>query len=206
MAKTYQDIQRQIAKLQEDAQKARKAELSEVIRKVRHLVVEYGLEPSDVFGAGGRGRRAIAAPAPAARKSVGVAKYRDPKSGKTWTGRGKPPSWIAGKRDRTKFLIDEPPPGPVANGNGETNGQAATDGGGGHASTRGKRSGARVSRAPVSRKTTAQPAGKPSAKAEKSSPKAPPGKGRRAGGKRPRAGYRRHASTIRNRRQRDRRP
>jgi DNA-binding protein H-NS len=28
----------------------------------------------------------------------------DPYSGKTWTGRGKPPAWIAG-RNREKFLI-----------------------------------------------------------------------------------------------------
>ena len=32
------------------------------------------------------------------------AKYRDPASGATWTGRGKPPGWIRGK-DREGFLI-----------------------------------------------------------------------------------------------------
>ena len=31
--------------------------------------------------------------------------YRDPKSGKTWTGRGKPPNWIAKAKDRSAFLI-----------------------------------------------------------------------------------------------------
>ncbi len=34
------------------------------------------------------------------------AKYRDPKSGAEWSGRGKAPSWLAGAKDRTKFLID----------------------------------------------------------------------------------------------------
>jgi len=38
--------------------------------------------------------------------SVGVAKYRDPKSGKTWTGRGKPPAWIAGAKNRDAYLIE----------------------------------------------------------------------------------------------------
>ena len=37
--------------------------------------------------------------------TVGVAKYRDPATGKTWTGRGKPPTWIAGVKDRDAFLI-----------------------------------------------------------------------------------------------------
>ncbi|CAE6767339.1 hypothetical protein R70006_03780 [Paraburkholderia domus] len=34
------------------------------------------------------------------------AKYRDPKSGATWSGRGPAPAWLAGAKDRTKFLID----------------------------------------------------------------------------------------------------
>jgi DNA-binding protein H-NS len=33
-------------------------------------------------------------------------KYRDPKSGATWSGRGPAPAWLAGAKDRTKFLID----------------------------------------------------------------------------------------------------
>ncbi|MFP3564078.1 H-NS family nucleoid-associated regulatory protein [Paraburkholderia sp. SIMBA_030] len=32
--------------------------------------------------------------------------YRDPKSGATWSGRGRAPAWLAGSKDRSKFLID----------------------------------------------------------------------------------------------------
>jgi DNA-binding protein H-NS len=32
-------------------------------------------------------------------------KYRDPKTGATWSGRGRAPAWLAGAKDRTKFLI-----------------------------------------------------------------------------------------------------
>lgn len=35
------------------------------------------------------------------------AKYQDPKSGATWSGRGPAPSWLASAKDRTKFLIEE---------------------------------------------------------------------------------------------------
>jgi DNA-binding protein H-NS len=31
--------------------------------------------------------------------------YRDPKSGATWSGRGRAPAWLAGAKDRAKFLI-----------------------------------------------------------------------------------------------------
>ncbi|MFM0515867.1 MULTISPECIES: H-NS histone family protein [Caballeronia] len=37
------------------------------------------------------------------------AKYRDPKSGATWSGRGPAPQWLASVKDRTKFLIEQAP-------------------------------------------------------------------------------------------------
>ncbi|MFL9912617.1 H-NS family nucleoid-associated regulatory protein [Paraburkholderia fungorum] len=32
--------------------------------------------------------------------------YLDPKSGATWSGRGRAPEWLAGARERSRFLID----------------------------------------------------------------------------------------------------
>jgi DNA-binding protein H-NS len=37
-------------------------------------------------------------------------KYRDPKTGATWSGRGTAPAWLAGARDRSKFLIENVEP------------------------------------------------------------------------------------------------
>lgn len=75
----------------------RQTELSDAISKVKALVAEHGLTQKDVFG-GFKG----------SKKSKGggkvAAKYRDPSSGQTWTGRGKAPKWIDGQ-DRSKFLI-----------------------------------------------------------------------------------------------------
>ena len=34
--------------------------------------------------------------------------YQDPKTGATWSGRGRAPAWIASAKDRTKFLIAAP--------------------------------------------------------------------------------------------------
>jgi DNA-binding protein H-NS len=51
-----------------------------------------------VAGAGGhRGQR----------KGPQPAKYLDPKTGATWSGRGPAPAWLAGVNDRSKFLIAE---------------------------------------------------------------------------------------------------
>jgi len=40
----------------------------------------------------------------AAEKTAGQPKYRDPKTGKTWTGHGRAPDWIKGK-NREKYAI-----------------------------------------------------------------------------------------------------
>jgi DNA-binding protein H-NS len=40
------------------------------------------------------------------RKGPQPAKYRDPKTGASWSGRGPTPAWLAGAKDRSKFLID----------------------------------------------------------------------------------------------------
>jgi DNA-binding protein H-NS len=39
------------------------------------------------------------------RKGLQAAKYIEPKSGATWSGRGRAPAWLAAAKDRTKFLI-----------------------------------------------------------------------------------------------------
>jgi len=113
MATTYKEIKRQIADLEKKAADARKSEVAKVIADIRAQISEYELTPEDLF----RGIRPAAKPAPSAKtskragtvqKSANPPKYMDPKSGKTWTGHGKAPGWIAaaikkGKKD--DFLI-----------------------------------------------------------------------------------------------------
>lgn len=123
---TLASIKKQIADLQKKAEALVKAESKEVIAKVKSLIDKYQLTAEDLgFGSGAaattggvskaakaakpakakRGARAAGARKKTATKSVGVAMYQDPKSGKTWTGRGKPPNWLAGVKDRSAFLI-----------------------------------------------------------------------------------------------------
>ena len=40
------------------------------------------------------------------RKGPQPAKYFDPKSGATWSGRGPAPAWLAAAKDRTRFQVD----------------------------------------------------------------------------------------------------
>jgi DNA-binding protein H-NS len=53
------------------------------------------------------------------------AKYRHPKSGASWSGRGPAPAWLANVKDRTKFLVDAQDAAPenatVAKASGKSN-------------------------------------------------------------------------------------
>ena len=51
--------------------------------------------------------KAAGGKAKAASAGKSLAKYRDHKTGATWTGHGRAPAWIAAVKDRTQFLIEE---------------------------------------------------------------------------------------------------
>ena len=95
---TLKEIDAQLAALQAQREELRQSELKSAIAQARSLVAEYGLTSADIFSSS-RGRSA------ASRAKV-AAKYRDPVSGATWTGRGKAPRWIEGQ-DREKYAIKE---------------------------------------------------------------------------------------------------
>lgn len=97
---TYKELKAQMAALEEQAAMARAAEFDEVLADIRLKVAEYGFTARDIFG---RARRARAA-------SVGgvvPAKYRDPKTGVTWSGRGRAPRWIKDVKNRDRYLISD---------------------------------------------------------------------------------------------------
>lgn len=100
--KTYQAVRAEIARLEKQAEDLRRQELKTVIAQVRQAIADYGLTAADLGMGSGR-KRAVSA---GRRASTKPAKYRDPKTGQTWTGHGRPPAWIAAAKDRNAFLID----------------------------------------------------------------------------------------------------
>ncbi len=109
MAQTYAQIQNQIAKLQADAEKARREELGAVIAKVRQDIEIYGITSQDLFG--GSGRKSGKTKGKASAKSD-QAKYADG-TGNVWVGRGPRPQWLrdaltAGKK-LEEFLFGASP-------------------------------------------------------------------------------------------------
>ena len=94
---TYKELKAQAEALAEKAEAARLAEFQAVLDDVRAKVAEYRITEKDIFGR----QRARSA------QGSSSAKYQDPKSGATWSGRGRAPAWIKDAKNRNRFLIQE---------------------------------------------------------------------------------------------------
>ena len=98
---SYKELLQARQALDERIKEARRREVAAAVAQVRQLVADFELSAQDVFPTG-RVSRAASANGVAGAKVA--PKYRDPATGQTWTGRGKPPRWIQ-NQDRTKFEI-----------------------------------------------------------------------------------------------------
>ncbi|AEI82465.1 histone-like nucleoid-structuring protein H-NS (plasmid) [Cupriavidus necator N-1] len=101
---TYKELIVQKQALEAQIEEARATEVASVIEQIRGLMSQYGLSPEDVAPRRRRGRPAGTASAPAEKEPL-PPKYMDPKTGKTWSGRGRAPAWL-GKRPE-RFLIPQ---------------------------------------------------------------------------------------------------
>ena len=90
------DLIKQKQALETQIEAAHQAQHADAVHKVRALISEHGLTQKDIFGSSKGTRKSSA--------NKVAAKYKDPISGATWTGRGKSPKWIDGQ-DRAKFVI-----------------------------------------------------------------------------------------------------
>lgn len=111
---TLDSIKLKIAKLEKQATVIAEKQSSIGLTKIRELMRKHGLSVADVesFIGKKRGRKALPKAANGAAKTTRgstkpvAPKYADPKSGATWSGRGRAPAWIKNVKDRSRFLID----------------------------------------------------------------------------------------------------
>lgn len=94
--KTYLQLRAELAELDEKIEETRERERVEAIATIHGLMDRYNIKHADLIrDKGSRGDY---------RTKAVVPVYRDPASGREWSGRGNPPLWIRG-RDRLEFLI-----------------------------------------------------------------------------------------------------
>ncbi|WMY11301.1 H-NS family nucleoid-associated regulatory protein [Paraburkholderia phenoliruptrix] len=107
MATTLEAIQARMKKLQAQADALATRETAKVLETIHELMAKHGLTTADIDAHVGGKKRGPKPGAKAAAKAAStVANYRDPKTGATWSGRGRAPSWIVNAKDRSKFLVE----------------------------------------------------------------------------------------------------
>ncbi len=107
------DIKRQIAALEARAARLIEQEMDASVAKVKALMHSLGVTVEHLGTSSSKTvKRLVEKSAPkkatAKRAGAGTVKYRDPKTGATWTGFGRAPGWIASAKSRDKFLIEPP--------------------------------------------------------------------------------------------------
>lgn len=119
---TLEQIQAKLKKLQGQAEALIAKRAQSVLNDIRKLMETHGLTTADIDAhsstAKKRGRPAGSVSKPKTKQAAETksgkaaasgklpAKYRDPKSGATWSGWARPPLWIKDVKDRSNFLID----------------------------------------------------------------------------------------------------
>jgi DNA-binding protein H-NS len=95
----YEELQAKIADLQAQAEVVKREEKQQAIDMARTMISAYGITAKDL----GLDKPVKAKVGPKPGNKI-AAKYRDPASGATWSGRGKTPRWINGA-DRSQYAI-----------------------------------------------------------------------------------------------------
>jgi DNA-binding protein H-NS len=95
---SYKQLTAQLKKLHLEVAAAREKEIAQAIADIKQKIAEYDVTAEEL------GFTSARKPARKAT-STSVARYRNPKTGETWSGRGRSPGWIAGK-NRERFLIE----------------------------------------------------------------------------------------------------
>lgn len=95
MTSDYKALLQQKAELEKKIDALIQHAKTDAIAEAKAMVQQYGLTKEDVFPS---------AKSKPGKHSVGEPKFRNPETGATWTGRGKPPKWIEGK-DRASLAI-----------------------------------------------------------------------------------------------------
>jgi DNA-binding protein H-NS len=95
-AKTYADLQKQIAKLQTQAERMRKGSFDKAIGQIRELMEKNGISITDLTEALATKGKKVRKPAKAAgNKGPAQPKYQSPSDPSvTWSGLGRKPKWV----------------------------------------------------------------------------------------------------------------
>ncbi|AFQ52081.1 H-NS family nucleoid-associated regulatory protein [Burkholderia cepacia] len=96
---TYRQLTAQLERLQQKIDKEREKAISDAIAAIRAKIEEFDITAEEL------GFRPLGTAAVAKPKRPLPPKYLNPKTGETWSGRGRAPAWLG--KNRARFLIKD---------------------------------------------------------------------------------------------------
>ncbi|OXR48529.1 DNA-binding protein [Pusillimonas sp. T2] len=102
-------IEKEIVRLQKQAEALKAKQRAPIIKAIVRDMRDYQITPDDIAAAFNSKSRKPAKPVDTKPKKTVPPKFKNPETGDTWTGRGKPPRWITDAETagtpRDHFLI-----------------------------------------------------------------------------------------------------
>jgi DNA-binding protein H-NS len=99
---SYRELKAQAEDLQRKVDEARTREVPLVVAEIKQKMAEYGISAADLA----EDVSEHPMKRTKATREKGVAKYRDDKTGKVWTGHGRRPDWVTAALAEGKTLAD----------------------------------------------------------------------------------------------------
>lgn len=96
---TYRQLTAQLERLQQKIDKEREKAIADAIAAIREKIEEFDITAEEL------GFRPIGTAAAVKPKRPLPPKYLNPKTGETWSGRGRAPAWLG--KNRARFLIKD---------------------------------------------------------------------------------------------------
>lgn len=102
---SLQELLSQRAELERQIAETQRQERAEAIATIRQLMADHDLSVEDITATRSSGSRSSATATDGRRAKV-AAKYRNPATGESWTGRGLQPKWLKAALGEGKQLSD----------------------------------------------------------------------------------------------------
>lgn len=100
------DLNQQLKRIQAEIEERRVSAKTELRADIEKMLKESELTLFDIFPELAKGAKAARAPAKASQRAEATPKYKDPKSGTLWSGRGRSPRWVVNILDEKGLTIE----------------------------------------------------------------------------------------------------
>lgn len=106
--KRLNELEQKMAEIQKEAQEIRTRQKRPVMSDMVESMIKFDIDPQEVVNLY---HQRTGTPSSSRKLGPAPAKYRNPKTGATWTGRGKAPRWLVEEEEqgtsRDKFLVEQ---------------------------------------------------------------------------------------------------